>query len=178
MSVRKLLETLANVAVLTVSCLLIWVLISHRALFFHGAQRETQATPTAPAPVSLVGTTLLPVSGVKWADHNKTLVLAIRIGCHYCEASMPFYESLSQLAAAHKLHVHLLAVMPDSREQATTLLRSKSIVMDASYDNRLTDLGIEGTPTLLLVDAQGKVYREWEGQLASRQQQDVIAAIE
>src|SRR5260370_30860197 len=48
-----------------------------------------------------------------WKAHDRTLVLALRNGCHYCEASMPFYRRLATLEQANQIGVHLIAVFPD-----------------------------------------------------------------
>src|SRR6266478_3492035 len=48
-----------------------------------------------------------------WKAHERTLALALRNGCHYCEASMPFYRSLAKLERSNQLGAHLVAVFPD-----------------------------------------------------------------
>lgn len=35
-----------------------------------------------------------------WKSHKRTLVLAQRIGCHYCENSVPFYRELTDFGKA------------------------------------------------------------------------------
>jgi hypothetical protein len=70
----------------------------------------------------LEGHTLPPLPGYRWGDHQKTLVLAIRKGCHFCEDSLPFYKRLSDLEKSNTLHAHVLAVMPDARESGAEAL--------------------------------------------------------
>src|SRR5216684_4847072 len=48
-----------------------------------------------------------------WKAHERTLVLALRSGCHFCEASMPFYRRLAQLEESKQIGVHLIAAFPD-----------------------------------------------------------------
>ncbi len=52
---------------------------------------------TTPAPESsqVKGGDRLPsMDGWDWGAHDRTLVFALRKGCHFCEDSAPFYQRL------------------------------------------------------------------------------------
>lgn len=126
----------------------------------------------------LEGVTLPPLPGYRWGDHQKTLVLAIRKGCHYCDSSLPFYKQLGGLEKNNTLHANLLAVMPDDRATGAADLRSGGVSVEALFNQPLSSIRVSGTPTLFLVDAKGKIEHSWVGQLTPQGEKDVIAAVE
>src|SRR5260370_13262580 len=59
-----------------------------------------------------VGDQLPGLHAYNWNAHERTLVLALRNGCHSCEASMPFYRKLTQLEQSNQIGVHPIPVFP------------------------------------------------------------------
>lgn len=51
-----------------------------------------------------------------WNSSPRTLVLAVRDGCHFCEESVPFYRKLAELKKAGRMSAGLLMVFPGSAE--------------------------------------------------------------
>ena len=164
---RKIIEVAANLAILVVCGLIGWTLLVHKS--FPSGKREV---------TRLEGVTLPPLPGYSWGNHQKTLVLAIRKGCHYCDSSLPFYKQLSGLEKNNTLHAHLLAVMPDDPASGTADLRSGGVSIEAVFNQPLSSIQVSGTPTLFLVDAKGKIEHSWVGQLTPQGEKDVIAAVE
>jgi hypothetical protein len=164
---RKIIEVAANLAILVVCGLFGWTLLTHKSLpsSFGGASR-------------LEGVTLPPLPGYRWGNHPKTLVLAIRKGCHYCDSSLPFYKQLSGLEKNNTLHAHLLAVMPDDPAAGTADLRSGGVSVEALFNQPLSSIQVSGTPTLFLVDAKGSIEHSWIGELTPQGEKDVIATLE
>jgi hypothetical protein len=50
--------------------------------------------------------------------------------------------------------LRLVAVLPDSKEQAESYLKEQGIGADAVISAPVSQIGVEGTPTLLLLDGQ------------------------
>jgi thioredoxin-related protein len=144
-----------------------WTLLSHRSLPSGSGERAR-----------LEGVTLPPLPGYRWNDHQKTLVLAIRKGCHYCDSSLPFYKQLSGLEKNNTLHAHLLAVMPDDPAAGTADLRSGGVLVEAIFKQPLSSIQVSGTPTLFLVDAKGSIEHSWVGELTPQGEKDVISTLE
>ncbi|HLJ26126.1 MAG TPA: hypothetical protein VKY85_05410 [Candidatus Angelobacter sp.] len=165
---KSILANAANVALIVVSCLFIWLFVIHRdALRFK-----------AGSPPDLTGTVLSPPPTYNWSGHDRTLVMAIQLGCHFCEDSMPFYRQLSELQHQNKLHATLLAYMPNQAGPAAAMLQSEKLDIAGVFDRPLKSLSVTGTPTLLLVNAKGRVERSWIGELPPEQQLDVIKTLE
>jgi len=164
---QKVIEVAANLAILVVCGLIGWAVLTHKNL------------PSGPGErASLQGVTLPSLPGYHWGDHRKTLVLAIRKGCHFCDASLPFYKRLSSLEKNSALHAHVLAVMPDDPAAGTAELRSGGVSVDARFNQPLNSIQVSGTPTLFLVDAKGSIEHSWVGALTPQGEKDVIATLE
>jgi hypothetical protein len=68
--------------------------------------------------------------------------------------------------------------MPDNRDTGLNMLHNAGLDIDCVFDQPLPSLQVSGTPTLLLLDSQGRVAREWVGQLDEKGDEDVHAAVE
>jgi hypothetical protein len=169
-SPKSVLETLTNVALIVVSGLLIWSFATHSSVWLRW--------PVHTGDAVAIGTRVGPPSGYAWASHSKTLILAIREGCVYCKNSVPFYQRISELRQKSQLRAAFLAVMPDSRETGSQFLAANNIGVDGMYSLPLSDIKVSGTPTLLLLDNQGRIEKAWVGQLPAAQENAVLATLQ
>lgn len=160
---RQYLEIATNITVI--------VAVVGVGLLFYWSRASTK--PMAPA----IGTALPALPNYRWADHEETLVLAMRKGCHFCEDSMPFYRRLTEMAESGKIVPHLIAVLPDNSDTTTNLLRTQHLDIDHISSFNLSLLKIRGTPALLLVNAQGRVKHVWMGELQSADQSTLLQEI-
>jgi hypothetical protein len=124
----------------------------------------------------LVGQTLEPLRGYSWSSYRKTLVIAIRRGCPYCDASLPFYKQLGQQEQSNTLRAHVLVVMPDDASSGSELLRKDDVEVQGIFGQGFNTLNVQGTPTVLLLDSSGRVELEWIGQLSPAEEAEVINA--
>jgi len=165
---RKVLEVLTNCAILVVSGLICWSFFTHKVPFTFSSGAAIEA--------KLEGSVLAP-AGYNWSLHPKTLVLAIRKDCHFCEDSLPFYKKLSDLEKENSLRTHVLIVMPDDSLSGTALLKREGISMESIFNLPLNSMHVSGTPTILLVDSRGQVIKTWVGELSSQREQEVLSNI-
>jgi hypothetical protein len=103
--------------------------------------------------------------------------MAVPTHCEYCIRSIPFYQRLSAAVASHRPNTSLVAVLPDDVGTAESFLRNHQISVDQIAQASLPDLGVDDTPTLLLVDEHGTVEREWVGLLPADVEKQVISLI-
>jgi hypothetical protein len=122
------------------------------------------------------GQALAPLPGYSWNSNQKTLVIAIREGCPYCDASMPFYRQLGEQERSARLRAHVLVVMPDGAASGSRFLSKENVGIQAVFGQRLGALKVLGTPTVLLLDSSGHIEREWIGELTPSGEKDVMAA--
>jgi thioredoxin-related protein len=103
-----------------------------------------------------------------------TLVLALSKNCSFCQESVGFYQKLTALKNSSPQGLRLVAVLPQSKEEATSYLKEQKIEVDEVVSMDVTKLGLRGTPTLMLLDGQNKLEEFWIGKLNSSQESEVI----
>jgi hypothetical protein len=123
-----------------------------------------------------VGDRLISLKGWDWSAHNRTLVLVLRKGCHFCEDSAPFYQRLVTTKQEGST-VDLMAVFPDNEGAVGNIMKSEGLDFPALGGVPLESLKVSGTPTLLLIDASGTVLNAWTGVLSPRQELEVMKAV-
>jgi hypothetical protein len=110
---------------------------------------------------------------VEWAKYSKTVVLAVRSNCHFCTESLPFYEQLLEKLSNNGL-THVVAVAPDSPAVTASYLSDHGVRVASVKQYSFSKLKIDGTPTLLIVNPQGKVDKVWVGKLNPSGECDVL----
>jgi thiol-disulfide isomerase/thioredoxin len=118
--------------------------------------------------------------GVASADRQSaaaTLVLALSTNCDFCQASSPFYQKLATFKNSSPARVRLATVMSEPQEEIEAYLKKHGIAVDAVFSMPVTQIGVKGTPTLLLLDGQNKLIESWVGQLNDQEESEVIAAL-
>jgi hypothetical protein len=68
--------------------------------------------------------------------------------------------------------------MPDDQDSATKELQSGGVAVDGVFNQPLNSIQVSGTPTLLLLDAKGRVAKAWVGQLTPQGEKRLITAVE
>lgn len=161
---KEKLEIVANVIFIGVA-LLVGFLFVRSMLVTNNGDRDL---------VVRAGDQLPNLPGYEWSAHEQTLVLALRKDCQYCEGSMPFYRKLVELKNTNRISAHIISLFPDAYEKAREVVDSGKLAVDVIGDTDLRKLKVSGTPTLILVDKQGRVVNSWEGQLPEKLEADVV----
>jgi hypothetical protein len=160
---KSKIETAANVFVIIVAMVVGSIYLKDR--FF--------SSPAQPNVVK-AGDKLTSLEGWDWAEHDQTLVLVLRKGCHFCEDSAPFYHTLSTQAFKSAI----VAVFPDPADSVKEITQSEGLNVTTLAGMPLEKLNIPGTPALLLVDRNGRVLNVWWGALTLRQEVEVMTAMQ
>ena len=138
--------------------------------------RDRFASGPGPNEVK-VGDQLPGLPAYNWKAHDHTLVLALRNGCHFCEDSMPFYRRLAKLEQSNQIGVHVIAVFPDAPAVVRQVVETQQLTIEVVPGLELSQVKVQATPTLMLVDEQGRVSKVWMGELPAAEETEVIAAI-
>jgi len=118
-SARRFKETLELVtSIIVIAAVLLFGFVVYRSSI-HPAEAVQAAEPE-------VGTVLPALPGYSWGQHGKTLVLAMRTGCHLCEDSLPFYREIFTSEKVGKSKAYLVSVLPDAETAATNMLQTHS----------------------------------------------------
>ena len=161
----KRLESVTNIAILIAAVIASAVLVRNYLLSGPG--------PDLPPQIG-VGEKF-PLADVDWKANGTTLVLALAPGCDSCSESAPFYRRLTGELAAQR--IHMTAVLPESVEDSREYLRRLKVEVGDVRQGSFESLKIRGTPTLILIDAQGVVRNVWLGRFPPDREQQVIDTI-
>ena len=105
----------------------------------------------------------------------KTVVLALSTNCHFCTESAGFYRELS--LQCHQRHIPIIAVLPQEIAASQSYLTGEGVTVDEVRQAQLSDLRVDGTPTLVIVDGNGIVKKVWYGKLPSNKEKEVLDEI-
>jgi hypothetical protein len=163
----KILEALSYVALLAVSSLGVYRLWQFRPTNTHPSTTASISTAAA-VPTSVAGK--IPVD---LTSRKKWIVLALSTQCHFCQESAPFHADLVQMLRK-SADTGLVAVFPQNRQE----VEQYEVKYKVNFPNIVTDISptqleVRGTPTLLVVDQQGKVLKSWRGLLPEGGQKEV-----
>ena len=122
-----------------------------------------------------VGERIVAPPGYDWHKYGQTLVVAVRNGCVYCEHNYPLYRQLDRLEHENHLKAHMLMVMPDDAQTGAALLAANGISSQNIPGTLLNRMKVYGTPTLLLVDANGQLLQSWVGELDASRADALVA---
>jgi hypothetical protein len=168
---RQKLEQLTNIAIIAFVLVVGGLYLKDR---FHPPVQAGRVQP----PAIKAGDALPNLPGYDWHSSGRTLVLALRNGCHFCEDSAPFYKKLLDLQKTGNLKgVHIIAIFPDDRSVAQKMMQKEGLSLDIIPAVNFQVLKILGTPTAILTDQSGRVVNTWLGELKETQQQALLDAM-
>jgi len=124
-----------------------------------------QATAKSDEPTEL---SLAPFSG------EPVLKFVLATDCQYCEKSYEFYRAL--LSSRIDKEFKAVAVFPEDPSLTREFLRMRGLAFDEIEQASYAELGVAGTPSLLLMNSDGREVGRWIG-LQSNELQARIARI-
>lgn len=160
-------EFVANMAIIATSLLLCMVLVKTYFL------PPVNAPATGSLPLEekeLRAGETLSLPGLEWSGKGLTLVLALSPSCEYCTTSAPFYQRLVR----ERRDVRVVAVTPQEVEAGRRYLERLGVPVNEIRQTPLESIGVQGTPTILLVDGKGSVTKKWIGKLTAEREAEVL----
>jgi len=101
----------------------------------------------------------------------------MRLGCHFCEESLPYYRHLGELSVRDRIAFVLL--WPESKSALDKVAANSGVTPRLTIGSvRLRSLGILATPTILLVDRGGILRRAYVGKLDDEVAKSILSALE
>lgn len=159
----KKIEMAANIGIVITAVLVVILFVRN----YTHRQSEPERTVALNSKFAL--------KDVNWQANDKTLVFGVSTTCHFCTDSAPFYRKLVE--ACKQQHVHTVAVLPQTPAEAQAYLAGEGVSVDEIRQATLSDLNINGTPTLVLVNRGGVVKRVWLGELPSTKENEVVTSL-
>jgi len=160
----RYLENAANIAIIFGVVVFLGVVVHSE--FGKAKQPEMSAK-------ALIGQTIA-LPGVHFPAQQSSLIFAISSTCHFCKESEPFYRNL---LAKSQGNVRMVAVLPQSQAEAESYIQQAAMPSVQVVSAELDSIGVHATPTLLLVDENGKVQNAWIGELDGTRQQQVLSRV-
>lgn len=163
----KAVEVVANVLIVVVAVLCL-VLIGQKYLRTEPQpNRAALKTPVVGGKISAVD--------VDWSKNKKNALLVLQVGCRFCSESAEFYKTL--IEQTKDKGVSVLAVFPQSREEARTYLDKLQLSNLDTKQAAINTLDVSGTPTLIITDDKGQVTNVWVGLLPPEKQNEVLSLL-
>ena len=85
---------------------------------------------------------------------------------------MPFYKELTTKSRGR---LNVVAVLPQPQAEAKKFLQDAGVEANQVVTATPDAVGVRGTPTVLLVDGNGKVKQAWAGRLDQEGQENLLA---
>jgi hypothetical protein len=130
----------------------------------------------ADRPRGPIAGTNVALPGFDWSGSNKTVVLALSSKCHFCSESAPFYQRLNDEMAQHR-DARLIAVFPQEVGEAKQYLSALGVKIEDVRNATLNSIGVNGTPTLIIIDSKGRIEQSWVGKLSPEREAEVISRV-
>lgn len=163
--VKTYLETATSIAVLLVSTLVVSIFVW--SYLVQGSNPSFQGGLQK-------GKTLSQLPGIDYSHNPQTLLIAMSVKCKFCGESVRFYKQLAEARRGLGKYTQLVALFPEDEDTVRQYLRRNQLEIGAVAGSDLKSLNISGTPTIILVDRQGKIIDFWIGKLAEGDEQQVI----
>jgi thioredoxin-related protein len=163
------LEIATNIAVLLVATV---VLLTFAWNYFRTRQITTQLQQGLQKQAILA-----PQLGINYGNSTRTLLIAMNTKCDYCSESVPFYNQLAELQRNRGEAFRTVAIFPNSSEEVRRYVEQKKLDVPTIAAADFQRLNLAGTPTMILVDSQGKVLDFWVGKLSANGEKEVIEKI-
>jgi thiol-disulfide isomerase/thioredoxin len=159
--VRPRFESVLNL-LLAVACVAVTAVAIQR---FLGPAPSAGDAPQGYA----VGERFPRIDGIDYSSSEQTLVMFLASTCRYCTESAPFYADLVQKRDPRRLR--LIAVGPEPAGVLHDYLQRHAVTVDSVASVAPDAIKARGTPTLVLVDRNGRVRAQWIGALRGRERQ-------
>lgn len=150
-----------------VAAILLFAMTADRLLFSGPMDFASKIGPALQSQLAL--------PGVNCSGSAATLVMALSTDCAACDQSVDFYRRLFQ--ANSNGHLTTITVFREPLAEARQYVESKGLVPDAVLQADLKELGVSGTPTLILADGTGLVKAAWMGTLSPAREAAVFSKL-
>jgi hypothetical protein len=168
---ERILDAVTNVAIAVLAAVMSIVLIRDYAV----PRVLAPAAAPAPAAASQIPSPLH-LAGLDFTKSDRTLLFVLSSQCPFCRQSEGFYRTLAGNSSQYK-NLQFAAALPQPEPEGRAYLHQAGIRISQVTSTDLGTIGVEGTPTLVLVDSRGNVLQYWTGKLAPEGEKQVMDAI-
>lgn len=140
---------------------------------------STAASPQPPfRPMNFQEGTVLPtLENVTFGSVDQTVMLVLSSKCSFCTNSMPFYKKLIEQRNGQNASLRFIAAGREPVEVMEGYLTSHGIEVDQVVSLLDNELGIQGTPTLIVADREGRVQKTFIGKLPTQAETELLSML-
>jgi thioredoxin-related protein len=113
---------------------------------------------------------------IDWSQSERTLVIFFQKGCRFCEESISFYHRITREFLSES-SLRIVVGFPNNLDDNTLYLREKTIDVKQVKELPFNKFGVQGTPTLLLVNRNGVVVNQWVGKLPPLVEDEILRVL-
>lgn len=156
---KEIFEWIVNLCLVGVSCILIVFCVSYfrdRKVISRQTTVETQGTLSKGESLKLDTIRKANPSG-------RLLLIALQSGCRFCKESIPMYRNL--VAQSNALNAKVVFIFAEPMATALKYVKENQINTDDLQHEEFKAIHVNGTPTMILVDANNNVMDYWVGEI-------------
>ena len=165
--VRSYFETATNLVVLVVVTLI-------AAIFAWGVIQ--QQSPLNVWDGLQKGKTFTAVPSVTFGSTSRTLIFAMNSKCGHCNESIPFYRQVIDVARRNN-NVQMVFISSEEENLFKDYLSQARLKVSSRSPVDLASYGIASTPTIIMVDNEGRIIDFWVGKLSHESEEQLIKAV-
>lgn len=169
---RNALEVASQVAFI-VACLTLSGFVVYRLIGAGAPPAEIAAKTNVPYAV---GESLAPFDGAPFSASRASIVLIVRSTCVFCTESMDFHRRVSSKRGA--IGVQIIAMAPESVASLKQYVGNYAFEVDHLRELPKSGYKVAATPTMILVDRDGRVMRSFQGKLNAVQEDEFLKSLE
>lgn len=125
--------------------------------------------------VSLTAANEVRVEGVDLSKSIQNVIVFVDRSCKYCDLDAPFYQRLAK--ASQTQGVKVIFAFPHDLRDGKRYLAEKQIEPDEVVRLRFNQIGIQGTPTLMLLNREGGIIGKWTGELSAPVENYIVSIL-
>ena len=158
-----LLEKITHVSLISLATIAGAIIILNRVSPPRPSSSQTPRSTLA----SSVGRKL-PIDRYQSRYYDITLVLALKSDCQYCKKSLPLYRKMFNLSAEPDSHFSIYIFTEEDPPRIQEFLKHNGLENVPVFRVRFQEIGVLGTPTILVAGANRVVRKEFIGVLSTQ----------
>lgn len=115
------------------------------------------------------------ISGIDLSPFPQTVVVVLDKSCRFCKQQTPFYRRLAESSRAK--NIKLVFAFPHNLNDGIDYLKTQQIPATEVIRIHMKSLDIKGTPTVLLLNHEGKILAKWAGELSTPVEDYIVSIL-
>jgi rhodanese-related sulfurtransferase/predicted DCC family thiol-disulfide oxidoreductase YuxK len=115
------------------------------------------------------------LEGVDLSKSEQNIVVFLDKSCKFCNLDVPFYQRLAKESQTHD--VNLIVAFPHDLREGQQYLAENQIGPDKVVRLHFNQLGVQGTPTIMILNRRGGIIAKWSGELSAPLEDYIVSIL-